>query len=79
MPTDSRQTDSASEAVNMDSAESSEHAMTLAFPNIHSRAYTSTKFSYSDGSAKKVDGRALDSQRDIKMARRSLAPTQGQA
>ena len=33
MPTDSRQTDLASEAMNLDSAESLEHAMTLAFPN----------------------------------------------
>ena len=56
MPTDSTHTDSASEAVNLDSAEGLEHAMTLAFPNIHRRAYTSTDFSYPDGSAKKVDG-----------------------
>ena len=42
--------------MNLDSAEGLEHAMTLAFPNIHRRAYTSTDFSYSDGSAKKVDG-----------------------
>ena len=75
MPTDSRQTEPASEAVNLDSAESLEHAMTLAFPNIHSRAYTSTDFSYSDGSARSW----MVAQRKIKTARRWLAPTQGQA
>ena len=50
------------EAINHHSAEHLERAIRSRFPCVHYRAHDSSQFSYSDGSAKKVDGGSRNNQ-----------------